>query len=395
MPATDLNDCLRLLRFAEAQRVRVEAIAKATGDNFNIFNILGIGHYEVTTHSPMLGELLNPEGRHGQGAMFLHLFLLQFKVSNFDADSAELKREFPIGPKAGASGGRIDILLKDRNGSAIIIENKIYTGDGYGQLELYRKAFPEAELFYLTLAGDKPKKVCGGVDPPPRCISYKTDILGWLRDCHKAAVRVPAVRETIYQYIRLIEELTDQGNMNMDEDLVNGIVDGKESLAAFFALHREYHAVCAKLMGLVRVGLEKLATDHGLEVEVGMDGAKYGGFYFRKPELENYNLRIGFEFDKGDFKEFFYGLAKIDFKKPYPVGKEMILAKFKETLGSASDSENWPAYAYWDEPYRYWRAEVWEDIRSGNFAGRIEEKLIRLISVAEKACSAKPPTAES
>ena len=56
---------LELLRFTATQLRHADALNQATGEHFNIFQILRIGHLEVKTHSPILAELLNPKGRHG------------------------------------------------------------------------------------------------------------------------------------------------------------------------------------------------------------------------------------------------------------------------------------------------------------------------------------------
>jgi len=42
-------------------------IAKETGENFNIFTVMGMQSNEVKTHSAIIGELLNPKGSHGLG----------------------------------------------------------------------------------------------------------------------------------------------------------------------------------------------------------------------------------------------------------------------------------------------------------------------------------------
>ena len=89
---------LELLRFTKSHRSHTEALARATGEHFNIFQILRVGHLEVTTHSPILAELLNPKGNHGQGAVFLGRFLEQFEVGGFDADAATVKMEYYVGP---------------------------------------------------------------------------------------------------------------------------------------------------------------------------------------------------------------------------------------------------------------------------------------------------------
>ena len=48
---------------------------RESGDMFNIFEILKAEHYEVSTHSAILAELLNPKGSHGCTDLFLKSFL--------------------------------------------------------------------------------------------------------------------------------------------------------------------------------------------------------------------------------------------------------------------------------------------------------------------------------
>jgi len=56
-----------------------DKLAAATGENFNVFKILGVEAYEVGTHSAFLSELLSPQGTHGQGSTFLKLFLHHYQ----------------------------------------------------------------------------------------------------------------------------------------------------------------------------------------------------------------------------------------------------------------------------------------------------------------------------
>ena len=109
---------------------------------FNIFKILGIGRREVSTHSPMLGNLLNPKGSHGQGDAFLRLFVSMLGIADFDTASARLELEYYIGRVTEKSGGRIDIVILDKDGNAIFIENKIGAGDQKKQLQRYRQRKP-------------------------------------------------------------------------------------------------------------------------------------------------------------------------------------------------------------------------------------------------------------
>ena len=97
-----------LLNFVEVQQRHTDALAQATGEHFNIFKILRVGHLEVKTHSPILGELLNPNGHHGQGAAFLRLFLSKFKITDFDAESKMAGLNWSITPARSRSSRRAD-----------------------------------------------------------------------------------------------------------------------------------------------------------------------------------------------------------------------------------------------------------------------------------------------
>jgi len=206
---------LSLLHQVKQIRHEYELTARITGENFNVFTILGLSTAEVRTHSAFLAELLNTKGSHGQGSVYLKLFLQQVNIGSdiFTADGASAKVEYYIGPVdlSDGVGGQIDILLTDEPQKRhIIIENKIYAGDQEQQLVRYYKFDPKATLLYLTLYGKLPdNKSSAGLDVNRiTCVSYKDHILDWLDECLKASVSLPVIRETIIQYVFLIRKLT-------------------------------------------------------------------------------------------------------------------------------------------------------------------------------------------
>ncbi len=200
---------------------RYEEIAKLTGENFNIFQILGLQTSEVRLHSAFLAELLNSKGLHGQGDKFLSLFVKQLKgksiTTKIDTKSSEAFVEYYSGKitEDGQHGGKIDILIKDKNSQCVIIENKIYAGDQPQQLKRYNN-FSESTaltLLYLNLFGGEPSAISSDgleVGKDFYIISYQKDILEWLDACMKEATALPIIRETILQYIHLIKWLTNQ-----------------------------------------------------------------------------------------------------------------------------------------------------------------------------------------
>lgn len=222
-----------------------EKLAKSTGENFNIFSIIKMESKEVGTHSAFLGELLNPKGTHSFNDTFLTIFidLLERKFNKIEVIPDELPQGESFDSKnivakttqegkfkldlasafttiekyAGiinqgkTEGGRIDIIVEDKKGRAIIIENKIYAIEQTNQLIRYNNYNGEAPILYLTLYGDKPNSAEGLTENDQYfCISYKEDIVKWLELCQKEAADKPMLREVLKQYIYLIKKLTHQ-----------------------------------------------------------------------------------------------------------------------------------------------------------------------------------------
>ncbi len=214
--------------------------ADRRGENFNIFNVLGLTSDETRTHSAFIAELLDPNGSHGLGNQFLQSFVDTIdclKSWNFDTKSAKVHKELSIGGKNEdcSEGGRIDIAVES-NGKAIIIENKIYAGDQEKQLVRYynygTKNYSNGiRLLYLTLNGDDASEYSHEklvVNEDYYAIAYNHEISDWLQRCIEFSARHPLVRETLIQYQNLINQLT-MNNMdkNSQEELLKLMSDPK------------------------------------------------------------------------------------------------------------------------------------------------------------------------
>lgn len=112
----------------EIERVVLEAkkSRKNTSADFNQFSVFT---HKEPMHSRILAALLNPNGDHGQGALFLHSFLKLLEINDHDKGTWVVNCET----------GRIDICLeRDDPKSVIIIENKSnYAIDQKNQLYRY------------------------------------------------------------------------------------------------------------------------------------------------------------------------------------------------------------------------------------------------------------------
>ncbi len=366
---------------------------QATGGHFNLFQILGIGHYEVKTHSPMLAELLSPKVRHGQGDLFLKIFLERFESAEwaFATKTARVTVEYYIGTKTENGGGRIDIMIEDDMGQRILIENKICASDQENQLLRYRNFDPKAHLIYLTLLGSDASAYStnGITENDYHKFSYEKDIRDWLIACRKEATCLPRVRETLTQYIDLIEELTHQSTTNeMNQDLIEEIIKTPENLKAFHAMREAESAVQTQLIFRLDADLKVYAESIGLEGSSSINELhlRDRGFSFVNEALRANNLRIGFEFEKSGYGNFAYGFAKITHTLPCPLEERLQIA-FWEVFPKESANESWPAWSYFEEPYRYWGAQAFEHILSGDLAKNICSKIVKLSEIANQVRS--------
>lgn len=222
MEKKQIQNIKNLLDKVSAISKKYEEIAKITGENFNIFKVMNVQSDEVRLHSAFITELLNPKGSHGQGDVFLELFVKQFSIKDFDSKNATTEKEKYIGRKTETEGGFIDIVISSGNRN-IFIENKIYAEDQPQQLLRYHNEDKKAVLLYLTLYGKEASDESTGISEEEETgkdyyipISYDTDIIYWLQECKKEAVNLPILRETITQYINIIKHLTGRA-MNQKE----------------------------------------------------------------------------------------------------------------------------------------------------------------------------------
>lgn len=247
-----LSSIQGLLGQVSSLRRTQEKLALLSGENFNIFRILGLETREVRTHSAFLGELLNPSGSHGLRDTFLKLFLALIDFSDFDASRARLVVEHHIGQIDAEylQGGRIDIYL-EAAGQYIFIENKIYASDQQNQLGRYRAYCPNARLLYLTLDGSKPTDWGAGTLTPEQyqCLSYHIDIMSWLEQCRQAAAAYPLVRETIVQYQHLVNYLTGRASNDFSRMEMQQLVrQSEENFVSAYALKQAFEESQAALV---------------------------------------------------------------------------------------------------------------------------------------------------
>jgi hypothetical protein len=198
---------------------------------YNVFRLLRLERKEDDLHSPFLRDLLDPDGSHGQGLLFLRSFLdlLAKKLTATGVSSlSDIHRHF-VDPSnreewcVRTERDRINISIRNHRAELIIsIENKIDAGEQEKQLCRYRnllddeRAYKRRVLVFLTPGGyGDPKS-----GKPDVHLKYEQDIAPWLQEIEAKEELPTTVRNAVHQYHEIIEDMSGVRGMSKDEALI-------------------------------------------------------------------------------------------------------------------------------------------------------------------------------
>ena len=335
------------------------------GERFNMFQVCGVDHYEVM-HSAIIASFLNPNGSHGQMDKYLKSFIstVDDKIG-IETSSCSVYTEYPI------KDGRIDILIEDKEGKGIIIENKVYAGDQFEQLKKYndfsKKKYGEGQyaIYYLTL--DKHEASDNSAEGVIyKCISYGDHIITWIEECIKESATIPLIRETLIQYSNHIKQLTNQDmDTKNKEDLIEIMINNPEAVAALFSIQEEYKKYAFDKY--VIPTFEEFCKENNLLFEKAnlFEYGKEKGFYFRRKEWDIFAIWVYSE-SKRSNSGFYWGISNYK-------GDAIKLDSSSYHIGGK-------AYLHW--PYGYAYLEKygnWDDMNTvaaminGDFANYIKD----------------------
>jgi hypothetical protein len=374
-----------------------EKIAKITGENFNVFEVLGMTTNEVRTHSAFIAELLDPSGSHGRGNVFLKEFVERLREINnkqrntqilFDIDKVKkVSVEYWLGPKTETEGGYIDILLTDNKNQHIIIENKIYAVDQDKQLFRYHNFAKSAPLVYLTLNGNPPSESSTLKDENVNnClirISYKEDIIEWLEGCKKYSVDYPILRETISQYMNLIKKLTNQTMANEEkEEVISVIMNNSNYMTSIQELSDNNiwidikNKILVKLKSLI-LGENGLGKELGLEEIIWDDKDNIMPLDFLFYRKNSWKKCIYFRFGN-DFNTISYGIDVInDEENKRDYNTKVEFKKRLIGLGESINDEDW----IWKSNFNEYDDMSWFELQTKGrdlFKNKVNE-IIKLV----------------
>ena len=214
-----------------ARRAQAELDRRAA-TRFSLFDFF----YERETDlSRIFGGLLDPGGAHGQGEVFLRLFLDEVQTVLNEKVRSRFQnwnlRDCQVHLEHRTDGGRsIDIVLRMPGNAWIGIENKPWAGEQQNQVRDYLKYLrsragqendTDALLIYLSGDGKRPKTLPDESEEWMRCptLPYRDDEHGspslenWVKKCRMEceAERVRWFLTDLLEYIRKWFEPADVG----------------------------------------------------------------------------------------------------------------------------------------------------------------------------------------
>lgn len=267
-----MDNCAELLSKISMNRKKFLPFTPLS--EYNLFNVLEISKKEVVM-CRFLADLLNPEGQHGCGILFLKSFLedilKEYRMSDTLLAHTDVIREFVID-----NDRRIDIVIQNVC-FLIPIEVKIYADEQEGQCYDYYQYAKNAPIVYLTRFGDAPseysRKEKGGTNilslDNVRCISWADDICDWLTKV-LAQLKEP-IKSIVMQYIDAIHIIADERDKKAMEKNLEILYESPDYFGAGIEIEKSMKIAKLHLMRLMfddfREEMEKITFNYGLELE--------------------------------------------------------------------------------------------------------------------------------
>jgi len=229
---------------------------KITYRDFNILKQLKI---DETQHSLILGFILNPNGKHGKGNMFLNEFFnVVLADDNFvhnDSDEWYVTVE----------KGRFDISIRNKNNTKIIIienksnwaedqNNQLYRywlrGIYQAQYRLkkhgenvyskiiylspsYEKQYTEQSITRPIFDANLPEKIPEGIIKP---VYFRASIVKWLEKCMSILEESGEKSENIYFYIKQYADYWRKSMVNEMSNQIEELFNDKDQWISFWNL---------------------------------------------------------------------------------------------------------------------------------------------------------------
>ena len=312
---------------AKAEADRQRAMGK---HDYNIFTLFHYFSDEVNLHSNFIASLLDPNGDHYKGDLFLKLFLETCGIDDFSIDTsrATVFKEFK----------HIDIYISDGK-KHIILENKVYAKDQPTQIARYIEAIKkegaeDEDIYVLYLHpdgklpdnqsfGDYHAKLLG--ENPSikfKVISYGNEILSWIDRCKNEVSNITDLNVFLSQYKDVIEMIYDRYKRIDEMETANLVEIFKENYTAASEIANNYQETRKKIIDEffenVKENLEKDEAIKGT-YSIELNSVAYRPIAIKNVKTQDEkwkNFYFTVEFQKSStYSEPFVGFRKDDDKE--------------------------------------------------------------------------------
>lgn len=287
--------------------------------DFNFFTIARINKKEVI-NCRFLYELLNPNGSHSEGTLFLKKFVQNIVYDGDDISKNiinDIETNSTVKKEETVDGGRVDIVIHIKD-NVIPIEVKIGAKDQSEQIKRYYDNYKDClidnKVYYLTIDGDEPSddskgELNCGEDGNIKCISWKENILPWLDDCIKEMTlniikpKKNNVIEVMRQFKQNIENFCGIGDNEMADEIKNLLLKSKDNYLSAINLKNGIGLASYEIMlnffdSLKNEILKNLEEKFNIKTECPFDENALREYYIRNNENAYPYLWFKIDFDR-------------------------------------------------------------------------------------------------
>ena len=356
MPTTEdlLNQVNDIL--IKHDKERAERLKR--GEEFNIFLALGIEAKEVL-NCRFIAELINPSGSHGQGNIYLKLFVEN--VLTLNADDDEWNHAAISTEHSAINKRRIDIVICTPK-HFVALEFKIYGGEQENQCQDYYQTAVNSRktplLYYITRFGEMPSKFSLGTLSKDKvnCRSFNIDIVKWIEACIANTDKNALVYTVLCQFLSSIKSITNQSE-DLNMEIYELLKSNKDYLKSAMILIRDTADKFTKPSAIRKIRQEILTKIfEGVESKITEETPFYSNY---KKAIEGFfSGRLSYLYKRIDNTDLYVLVTLLNDCTYFRLGQEWIelkndtpnfKTKFEDVSGSISDllinfhsgSDNW------------------------------------------------------
>jgi hypothetical protein len=384
---------------ATAVREAGRRYAAQLAPDFSLMNYLANGE---TALSRYLAMLLDPDGMHGQGDLFLRTFFERFYgAAEWATPSAfqGISLEHPT-----TAGRRLDIFMQF-HGGLVGVENKPWAADQVRQLHDYADFLESRALgkhwLLVYVCNEEPSEESISQDRLRDLVAGGRflritfhDVVDWLDYC-AAFTRAPTVRIFVEELVRFVRgAINGEPAMAEQNEVMGAILKSEESLRSAFLVASSMDKLKQELLSSLHADLKAAFQElpYALiwEEAALARGSAYAGFGVLLHPDHKVVLRL--EFGATRLTGLEWGICRRSREISLdPTKSDVINTAMGQRFGAGMQGDNWPWYPQPDnDPWlrrcdRDWmvNAEPWLLIRDKGEDGFVQRFVGLTMQVAD------------